>query len=92
MKELLPYIARQYTRREMVLDIEWLASSKGVYYISGFGTDMGLCDWIAPDMTFEDAETFSNLEIKPGTQTGLKNGLTLMLDGETFDYGIRGQE
>ena len=92
MKELLPYIARQFSRREMVLDIEWLASPKGVYYISGFGTDMGLCDWITPNMTFDEVKTHSILQNKPGTQTGLKNGLTLMLDGETFDYGLRGQE
>ena len=64
--------------------VEWLGSHKGALYISGFGTDMGLCDWITPNMTL--GESF--LEIEPGVQTGLKNGLTLMLDAETFDYGL----
>ena len=92
MKKLLTFVARQFVRREMILDVDWLGSDKGVFYESGFGTDMGLCDWITPNMTFEDVKTTSLRDNQPGTETGLKNGLTLMLDGETFDYGIRGQE
>ena len=88
MKKLLTFVARQFVRREMILDVDWLGSDKGVFYESGFGTDMDLCDWITPNMTFEDVKTTSLRDNQPGTETGLKNGLTLMLDGETFDYGL----
>ena len=72
----------------MILDVEWLGSSKGVLFESGFGTDMGLCEWITPNMTFDDIKNSSLQNNQPGTETGLKNGLTLMMDAETFDYGL----
>ena len=87
-KKLLLYVARQFVKKDMVLDVDWLGSPKGVFYESGFGTDMGICEWITPNMTFEDVKSTSLRENEPGTETGLKNGLTLMLDGETYDYGL----
>ena len=87
-KKLLRFIARQFKKGEMILDVEWLGSSKGVLFESGFGTDMGLCEWITPNMTFDDIKNSSLQNNQPGTETGLKNGLTLMMDAETFDYGL----
>ena len=69
----------------MILDVDWLGSDFGVFYEGGFETDMGICDWITPNFTGN-----TNLsQIVPGSQTGLINGLNLMLDAEAFDYGLR---
>lgn len=82
-KKLLPYVSRQFERFEMVVDIEWLGSDYGVFYETGFDTDAGVCDWITPNTTNVDI-----LDLQPGSQTGDKNGLNLILDAEVYDYGL----
>ena len=34
-KKLLLYVARQFVKKDMVLDVDWLGSPKGVFYESG---------------------------------------------------------
>ena len=82
--KLLPHISRQYGKDEMIVDLDWLGSEFGLFHEAGFGTDMGLCDWITPNAT-----TTNLRDIQPGSQTGASNGLTLVLDAEIFDYGLR---
>ena len=51
-----------------------------------FGTDMGICDWITPNFN----TTSGNLtlaSVTAGSETGSNNGLQIILDAETFDYG-----
>ena len=48
----------------------------------GFETDQGICDWITPN-----SDTVELLNVEPGSETGSNNGLVLLLDAETFDYG-----
>ena len=67
----------------MILDIDWLGSDLGVYYEPSFGTDFGICDWITPNV-----DTFDLNDTINGSETGTLNGLTLLLDAETFDYGF----
>ena len=90
-RKLLPYLSRQFQAFEMILDVDWLGSEFGVYYETGFGTDMGICEWITPNTTFKKGliEPFDLRSVQPGSQTGVKNGLTLMLDAEAFNYGLR---
>ena len=84
-KKLLPFISKQFARKDMILDLDWLGSKHGVYHEAGFGTDMGLCEWITPNVT----ANFTKLkDLEPGSTAGLNNGLTLLLDTESFDYGV----
>ena len=87
--KLLPHLSRQYTRNEMILDVDWLGSDSGVYFEPSFGTDFGICDWITPNADGDNLENFNltNNTIK-GSESGTRNGLTLLLDAETFDYGM----
>ena len=78
---LVRHLARQNERYEMILDIEWYGN-KSVYFEEDFGTDAGICDWITPN-----SDTIQLIDITPGCETGSQNGLQLMLDAETFDYG-----
>ena len=81
--KLLPHLSRQYQLNDMILDIDWLGSDLGVYYEPSFGTDFGICDWITPNV-----ESFDLNDTTHGSETGTLNGLTLLLDAETFDYGF----
>lgn len=81
-RKLIRYLASQYARDDIIIDMDWLGSELGVYFEKGFGTDFGMCDWITPN-----SSTTRLYEIGAGSQTGLNNGLTILLDAETFDYG-----
>ena len=78
---LFRHMARQW-KGEMILGIGWRGGDTGVYHEHGFGTDMGFCDWITPN-----TNTTILSEVEPKSETGSNNGLTLILDAETFDYG-----
>ena len=61
-----------------------------------FGTDYGICSIIKPQLTFNDdldqvpywSKVFGkhNWAIKKGAEVGKANGLSMLLDAETFDY------
>ena len=65
-----------------------------------FGTDIGLCSIVKPQLTFDskyDHLTYAQKlfgaddvpyarQIQPGVKVGKDNGLVLLLDAETFDY------
>ena len=46
---------------------------------------MGICDWVTPN--FNETDSLELINVKPGSETGSNNGLQLILDAETFDYG-----
>ena len=77
-------MARQW-KGEMILGIGWRGGNTGVYHEHGFGTDMGICDWVTPN--FNETDSLELIHVKPGSETGSNNGLQLILDAETFDYG-----
>merc|ERR1711911_76800 len=48
--------------------------------------DYGVCNWITPNYAFSGSvESFMNLQ--KGALNGINNGLSFLLDAETFDYG-----
>ena len=61
-----------------------------------FGTDVGICSIIKPQLNFDrnlDHLPFwrklfgqENLDIRPGSEVGKANGLSILLDAETYDY------
>ena len=60
-----------------------------------FGTDVGMCSIIKPQLNFNtslDHMPFwsklfeENDSILPGSEVGKANGLTVLLDAETYDY------
>ena len=66
-------------------------------FIPHFGTDYGICSIIKPqtifdpkynNVFFKDKVFKLNRDIKPGAEVGRKNGLSILLDTETFDYSF----
>lgn len=66
-------------------------------FIPHFGTDYGICSIIKPQTVFDPKldkvhyknKTFGeHVNIKRGAEVGRKNGLTILLDTETFDYSF----
>ena len=56
--------------------------------LPAFGTNYGICSWITPFFRMPEKgkkPDFSSLV--PGSRSGENNGLSLLLDAETFDYG-----
>ena len=63
-----------------------------------FGTDYGICSIIKPQTVFDpDLEDMHfkqknfgehKKNIKKGAEVGRKNGLTILLDAETFNYSF----
>ena len=63
-----------------------------------FGTDVGICSIIKPQLNFDrslDHLPFwrklfgeENINIKPGSEVGKANGLSILLDAETYDYTV----
>ena len=63
-----------------------------------FGTDYGICSIIKPQIVFDpelEEMHFKNKSfgkhkknIKKGAEVGRKNGLSILLDTETFDYSF----
>ena len=60
-----------------------------------FGTDVGICSIIKPQLSFNNSldhlpywsKLFAEKEnILPGSEVGKANGLTVLLDAETYDY------
>ena len=66
-------------------------------FIPHFGTDYGICSIIKPQTVFDPkldkvhykVKTFGeHINIQRGAEVGRKNGLTILLDTETFDYSF----
>ena len=62
-----------------------------------FGTDVGICSIIKPQLSFNKNKSLDKLpywrklfgvneKILPGSEVGKANGLTVLLDAETYDY------
>ena len=62
-----------------------------------FGTDVGICSLIKPQLSFNHNKSLDKLpywtklfganeKILPGSEVGKANGLTVLLDAETYDY------
>ncbi len=51
-------------------------------YICTKDSFKGICDWITPNATHTDLD-----RLEPGSETGSNNGLRILMDAETFDYG-----
>ena len=65
-------------------------------FLPFFGTDFGLCSVIKPQVTFSpdaeirnlpwDQKMFGGTEVRKGAKVGKSNGLSMLLDAETYDY------
>ena len=52
------------------------------------GTNYGICSWISPFYSLPPKGEETNLGSLPtGALNGENNGLSILLDAETFDYG-----
>ena len=87
-----PIITASYGNKEM--------KENATDFLPFFGTDIGLCSIVKPQLSFDPAYdhlTYAQKlfgmdgvsytrRIKPGAKVGKVNGLVLLLDAETFDY------
>ena len=96
-------LANQWILGQMVAFMEWKGQNcnseksgkSGIYLEMGFGTDYGICNFITPNfIPGEKDEDYSLQKVSMGYETlpkgplnGENNGLSLLLDAETFDYG-----
>lgn len=76
----------------MIPYIEWDGAEKdsdpGVFLEPAFGTNYGICSWISPFFRMpKGGKERDLLSLVPGALNGENNGLSLLLDAETFDYG-----
>ena len=87
-------VASQWEISQMVSYLTWYgmdpndpSNTTGVFFQPGFGTSYGVCSWVTPfyRMPRKGMET-SLLEQMKGALSGENNGLSLLLDAETFDY------
>ena len=77
---------------QMIPYIEWDGAEKnskpGLFLEPGFGTNYGICSWVSPFFKMpEDGKERDLLGLVPGALNGENNGLSILLDAETFDYG-----
>ena len=78
-------MAGQWTIGQMIMFMRW-KGKEGIFYQSEYSTDYGVCHWITPNYVWTGSNQFS-LNQKRGALTGINNGLSLLLDAETYDYG-----
>ena len=96
-KNFLRELASQWKKGQMIPYIMWdgmdpddhLNMPGGVFLQLGYGTSYGLCNFITP--YFRHMPTNSNQIIlnylAKGALNGENNGLSILVDAETFDYG-----
>ena len=87
-KSYLQALAGQWTIGQMILLMNWKGKGHDrLFYQSDYSTDYGVCHWITPNYVFSPGtdEWFGNLQ--RGTLNGINNGLSILLDAETYDYG-----
>ena len=88
-RSFLQAFAGQWTIGQMILLMKWKGKGDDrLFYHSDYSTDYGVCNWITPNFVFSpgsESESFMNLQ--RGTLNGINNGLSFLLDAETYDYG-----
>lgn len=77
---------------QMIPYIEWDGAEKnskpGLFLEPAFGTNYGICSWVSPFFKMpEEGKERDLLSLVPGALNGENNGLSILLDAETFDYG-----
>ena len=90
-------MASQWQLGQMIPYIEWNGADltdpvndTGLVVEVGMGTNFGICTWLTPMFRMPDPDEpdpTDLVKLKPGAHSGSNNGLTLLLDAETFDYG-----
>ena len=76
----------------MIPYIEWNGAEKdsksGVFLEPAYGTNYGICSWISPFFRMPQRGNERDLlSLVQGAHNGENNGLSVLLDAETFDYG-----
>ena len=69
----------------MILGMKWKGKG-GIFYQTDYSTDYGVCHWVTPSYDWTGSNLFS-MNTKRGALNGINNGLSLLLDAETYDYG-----
>ena len=96
-KNYLRELASQWRQGQMIPYMKWNgmdpdaqnSDTGGVFLEIGYSTSFGLCSFITPyyrNMPPDSDNMTLNLLAK-GALNGENNGLSLLLDAETFDYG-----
>ena len=85
-KSYLQAMASQWTIGQMIILMRWKGKG-GIFYQPDYATDYGVCNWVSPSYQPSNGSDgfFNNLQ--RGALNGKNNGLSFLLDAETYDYG-----
>ena len=96
-KTFLQELASQWKQGQMIPFIQWSGmdpddpqnGTGGVFLEIGYATSFGICNFITPYFRHMPPETdqMTLKYLKKGALNGENNGLSVLLDAETFDYG-----
>ncbi|XP_023327060.1 uncharacterized protein LOC111700406 [Eurytemora carolleeae] len=92
-KNFFANLASQWEIEQLVTYIQWngfdstqINNTKSTFQQLGFGTDYGVCVWLSTYYTNPQPGSEGELSMLPtGALNGENNGLSLLLDAETFD-------
>ena len=86
-KSFLHAMAGQWTVGQMIIFMRWKGKG-GLFYQLDYSTDYGVCNWLSPN--YQPSTGFGSAfvdKLEKGALNGINNGLTFLLDAETYDYG-----
>ena len=96
-KTFLQELASQWKEGQMIPYIQWSGmdpddpqnGTGGVFLEIGYATSFGICNFITPYFRHmpPDTDQMTLKYLKKGALSGENNGLSVLLDAETFDYG-----
>ena len=96
-KNFLRELAGQWKQGQMIPYLKWdgmdpddqLNKPGGIYLEIGYPTSFGLCNFITPYYRHMplDSDNMTLEELPKGALNGENNGLSVLVDAETFDYG-----
>ena len=85
-KSYLQALAGQWTIGQMIIMMRWKGKG-GIFFQPDYSTDYGVCNWITPNYQTSTGSDEFLINLQRGALNGKNNGLTFMLDAETYDYG-----
>ena len=80
-------IFAQYKFGQMIPYFDWPGDQILYWGGADFGTDAGSCEFLAPIVSLMERWSFQLQDLDAGSYPGEINGITLLLDAETFDNG-----
>ena len=85
-KSYLQAMASQWTIGQMIIMMRWKGKG-GIFYQPDYSTDYGVCNWVSPSYQQSNGSDGFFNKLQRGALNEKNNGLSFLLDAETYDYG-----